>query len=401
MNISVKTKFRASRVAGKPGKLFYQLTSDGCVRRITSSVRLSVEEWRSVERGGGIEPDGRTASLRRRIEADRSRLCRIVRGFGDGLRHHSSAEILRRFRSRDDVPTVLGYLDLRIARLVAENRLGTARNYGRARRSFSMFLGEGDIPLDQLSEQVVAHYNAFLARRGVVRNTVSFYMRILRAVYNRAVRERLTEQKHPFEEVYTGVDRTRKRAVDERIIRRLRDADLTRTPALRMARDLFLFSFYTRGMAFVDLAHLRKKDLSGDALSYVRRKMGQRMLVRMEPCMREIVRRYEPQAGRTPYLFPVLTAIDPVAQDVQYRTALNYYNRCLGRLSELLGLDVKLSSYASRHSWATAARNHDIPIPVISAGMGHTSCRTTEIYLTSLENTTVDRANRALLAALG
>ena len=129
--------------------------------------------------------------------------------------------------------------------------------------------------------------------------------------------------------------------------------------------------------------------------------MGQRMLVRMEPCMREIVRRYEPQAGRTPYLFPVLTAIDPVAQDVQYRTALNYYNRCLGRLSELLGLDVKLSSYASRHSWATAARNHDIPIPVISAGMGHTSCRTTEIYLTSLENTTVDRANRALLAALG
>lgn len=86
---------------------------------------------------------------------------------------------------------------------------------------------------------------------------------------------------------------------------------------------------------------------------------------------------------------------------MQYQTALNYYNRQLKRLSALLGLDCSLSSYTARHSWATAARNHDIPISVISAGMGHTSERTTQIYLSLLENSVIDRANRQITSLLG
>ncbi len=400
MNVFVNVKFRASRVAGKPGRVFYQLVCGGRVRQVASSVSLSEAEWEAVQRQNA-DPDDRTGRLKRRIEAEWLRLCRIVRELDAEMRPYMFCEIVRCFRSRSGDPSVLAFLDARIAQLAAEHRLSTARNYRRARTSFAVFLGDEDIPFDLLSERLIASYNAFLLRRGVVRNTVSFYMRILRAVYNRAVREGLTEQKYPFAEVYTGVDRTCKRAVDEAVIRRMRDADLAATPDLQLARDLFLFSFYTRGMAFVDVAHLRKKDLCGGELSYVRRKTGRRMLVRLEPCMREIIRRYEPLTDHTPYLFPLLTASEPVARDIQYRMALNAYNRWLGRLSERLGLEVKLTSYASRHSWATTARNLDIPIPVISVGMGHTSCRTTEIYLASLENTTVDRANRMLLAALG
>lgn len=400
MNIFVNVKFRASRVAGKPGRVFYQVVCGGRMRQVTSSVCLTGEEWEAMQERYA-EPDERTTRLRCRIAAERLRLCRIVRELDAGGCPDVLGEIARRFRSRSDSPSVLAFFDVRIALLVAENRLGTARNYQRARNSLAAFLCGEDIPFDLLSAQTIARYNRFLIGRGVVRNTVSFYMRILRAVYNRAVRERLTVQKHPFEEVYTGVDRTRKRAVGETVIRRMRDADLSAMPALALARDLFLFSFYARGMAFVDVAHLRKKDLCDGVLSYVRRKTGRHLLVRVEPCMGEIIRRYEPLTGSTSYLFPLLTASDPIERDIQYRTALNLYNRCLGRLSEQLGLEAKLTSYASRHSWATAARNLDIPIPVISAGMGHTSYRTTEIYLASLEDATVDRANRMLLDALG
>ena len=287
-----------------------------------------------------------------------------------------------------------------IARLTSEGRLGTARNYTRTLNSFSAFLGGTDLPFAAFTEPLVEEYNAYLVRRGVVRNTVSFYMRILRAVYNRAVRQRLTEQSFPFSGVYTGIDHTRKRAVEERLIGRLRNLDLSGSDALALARDLFIVSYCTRGMSFVDMAFLRKRDLSGGEINYVRRKTGQLMTVHLETCMREIVRRYEWRTRNTPYVFPLLTAEEPGRAYSQYQIALNYYNRQLKRLSQLLGLEEGLSSYASRHSWATAARNRRVPITVINAGMGHTSERTTRIYLSSLESSVIDCANRKILSAL-
>ena len=84
----------------------------------------------------------------------------------------------------------------------------------------------------------------------------------------------------------------------------------------------------------------------------------------------------------------------------QYQTALGYYNKLLKRLSKILDLDISLSSYTARHSWATAARNHNVPISVISAGMGHTTEKTTQIYLASLESSVIDQANQSILSAL-
>ena len=81
-------------------------------------------------------------------------------------------------------------------------------------------------------------------------------------------------------------------------------------------------------------------------------------------------------------------------------SALNSHNRLLGRLSEILGCGCKLTSYTSRHSWATAARNHNVPISVISQGMGHTSEQTTHIYLTMLENSVIDDANKGIIGEL-
>ena len=82
------------------------------------------------------------------------------------------------------------------------------------------------------------------------------------------------------------------------------------------------------------------------------------------------------------------------------QTALGYYNRRLKRLAELLGLEMPLSSYTSRHTWATTARNHNVPLSIISAGMGHASEKTTQIYLASLESSVVDQANRSIIASL-
>ena len=247
---------------------------------------------------------------------------------------------------------------------------------------------------------LLAEYESYLKARNVTMNTVSFYNRILRAVYNRAADKELTPQRNPFRHVYTGVGKTVKRAIPLGYIRKIKNEDLALKPSMDFARDMFMFSFYTRGMAFVDMAFLRKKDMRDGAIHYVRRKTGLRMTVHLEACMREIIGRYASRTRDTPYLFPVLTAEDPARAYAQYQGALNYYNRLLKKLASLLGLDSGLSSYTSRHSWATAARNHNVPLPVISAGMGHTSERTTQIYLSALETSVVDSANRKILASL-
>ncbi len=279
-------------------------------------------------------------------------------------------------------------------------RIGTAKNYERTLRSFSRFAG-GDTPLSDVTERTIGEYSAYLQRGGIVRNTVSFYMRIMRAVYNKAVRGGLVAQSFPFQNVYTGVDRTRKRAVGENAIIGLHSLNLRGNARMALARDIFIFSYGTRGMSFVDIAYLKRSDIRDGYISYTRRKTGQTVSVRVEPCVHRIIRKYEDTAGNPTYVFPILTSQDPVESYRQYRAAINTYNNRLRKLSSMLAEGCHLSSYTARHSWATVARKHMAPIEVISAGLGHTSERTTRIYLASLESAAVDSVNRAILSAFG
>lgn len=297
-------------------------------------------------------------------------------------------------------PELTDFMNRQIERLEESQRFGTARNYRRALNSLQRFLDGQSCPLSSFTQERIEDYNRFLLRRGVVRNTVSFYMRILRSVYNKAVDERLVRQQHPFRNVYTGVDLTRKRAVDEQLIGRLSRLDLRNSRSLALTRDLFIFSYCSRGMAFVDLAFLRKRDVCDGVIRYARRKTGNRLCIRLEPCMQTIIDRYRRTDDPSEYLFPILTSSDTDKAYRQYQTALNKYNRKLRKLSRLLGLERALTSYTARHSWATAARNHNIPLSIISAGMGHSSEQITRIYLSTMEDSVVDRANHDLLADL-
>lgn len=282
--------------------------------------------------------------------------------------------------------------------LAASNRLGSARNYHKTQCSLNSFLEGEPLPLEALNEELVMGYNAFLVQKGLVRNSISFYMRTLRAVYNRAVRQKLLVQSYPFADVYTGVDNTRKRAVKEEVIQQLYRLTLPEGSPLVLARDLFMFSYCTRGMAFVDIAYLRRHNLQDGTICYSRHKTGQLLCVRIEPCMQRIIDRYKNSS--TPYLFPIITSTDAKMAYEEYVTALNTHNRMLGKLSSMLNCGCKLTSYTPRHSWATAARDHNVPISIISAGMGHTSEQTTRIYLTSLENYIIDDANRGIIGWL-
>lgn len=301
--------------------------------------------------------------------------------------------------NRAPKPLFLDFMAAQIQSLNNSGRIGTAINYTKTFDSFRAFLNGRNPSLDAINEGLIGGYNAFLVNRGLVRNSISFYMRILRATYNKAVRLKLTRQRSPFVDVYTGVDQTRKRAVGEDVIVRLHRLELRKNSTLALTRDIFLFSYFTRGMPFVDIAYLRKSDIQADSICYTRRKTKQLMSVKIEPCIGRIIERYS--TPESPYIFPIITPSTHEEAYQQYRNGLHTYNRTLRKLSKMIGCELHLTSYTSRHSWATAARNQNIPISVISAAMGHSSEQTTRIYLATLENSVIDDANKRLLAHLG
>lgn len=289
-----------------------------------------------------------------------------------------------------------GYAQDSVAQIRKSGKTKTADNYEAALKHLKNYRQGDDLPFDAMTALLMKEFENHLRARGNCRNTTSFYMRGLRSIYNQAVEENLTTQKDIFKLVYTGVDKTTKRAISLTHIRRIKELDLTAHNRLEVARDLFLFSFYTRGMAFVDMAYLKKKDIKDGCLVYRRHKTGQLLTVKWEKEMQAIVNKYQ---NPTPYLLPIITR-ENGTELKQYQNALMLMNRKLKAIARLAGIAQSLSMYTSRHSWATIARDKNIPLSVISKGLGHDNDLNTQIYLASIRTEEVDRANRRIIREL-
>lgn len=295
----------------------------------------------------------------------------------------------------------ISFMERCVVRLADAGRSRTSETYRSALRSFSVFCGHRRPTADDINASLIEDYENYLVRRGLSPNTTSFYMRVLRAAYNSAVISGLTVQRSPFVRVYTGIGRTVKRAVPIPVISRIKNLDLSGKPSFELTRDLFMFSFYTRGMSFVDMAYLCKNDLKDGVLSYGRHKTGRRLNIKWEKCMQDIVDRYSALTGDTPFLLPILKdSKDKEVLRRSYCTALRWVNRNLKKLGELAGCKIPLTTYVARHTWASTAYARNIPVAVISEGLGHESEKTTRVYLKSLDDDVINRANASIIDAL-
>lgn len=300
-----------------------------------------------------------------------------------------------KFRPRT---SLFSYMESQVTKLRGHGQYRTAETYNSTLNSFRYFRKDSDLSLKELSNELLADYAFYLKNRGVSPNTVAFYLKRLRAIYNKAVEEELVENRHPFREISTSSEKTAKRAISLKYIRQLKELDLTHSPSKCFARDMFLFSFYTRGMSFIDMANLQKADLCSDILSYRRKKTGQQLSIHWEPCMKQIAERYQ-TPPTSPYLLAILRPTDGDPRK-QYHSVLTLINRHLKEIGRSIGLSIPLTMYVARHSWASIARNEGIPLSVISEGMGHESERTTRIYLASLEPQIINNANKKILQKL-
>lgn len=336
-------------------------------------------------------------SMHERIRRDFERLSKIVRKFNANGLTYTVDDVINEFNRYAHEYSLFNFMENIIAKLRQNGRLRTSETYKSALNSFKKYRAEEDIMLDCISSETMKGYEAWHKARGVTPNTISFYTRILRAVYNRAVEDDIIENRNPFRHVYTGVDKTVKRALPLALIKKIKALDLTLAPALDFARDMFLMSFYLRGMSFTDMAFLKKSDLKNGYISYRRRKTGQRLIIEWTKEMQMMLDKYP--ENNSDYLLPVIrdTAAD---ERCVYRKASYNINYSLKRIAEMAGVSIPLTLYVARHSWASAAKVKGIPLSVISEGLGHDSEATTRIYLADLDSSVVDRANSLILSSL-
>ena len=224
-------------------------------------------------------------------------------------------------RNKKTSESLFTFMNLLIALLLKNGQLRTMQHYKATLNSYMRFRNDKDITLQEIDAEEMQSYEAYLKNVAkVCANTSSFYLRILRATYNKAVEKGLipAPQQNPFKNVYTGIAKTKKRAIPTAAVSQIKhlntvnDAhdDNKLTPKQELARDAFLMSFYLRGISFIDLAHLRKSDLKDGFISYTRSKTGQRISIRWEKDMQDMVDKYQAETVSSPYLFPFLADSD-------------------------------------------------------------------------------------------
>ena len=400
---SVKTMFRQSTVEGKEGTLYFRVIHERVARTVFTNCHVFQDEWDSVSSSviivGTKERRAYLELTVSKLKLDLQRLAKIIAEKETAKARFTADDIVAEYRNQPEFMTFFTFIRSMIAKKTAAKRYGTAKTYRDALASFSGFRKGEDVPFDALDRETICQYEAWMKDKGLKTNTSSCYLRTLKTLYLKAVDVGLTDDKDIFSRVFTGFTTTAKRAVTIEAIRRILKLRLKDGSALAFARDMFMLSFYLQGISFVDMAYLKKADIRNGLLQYSRKKTGQTITISWEREMQEIVDAYSSLAKDTPYLLPIIKKQDGTERG-QYEKAEHNVNRNLKKIGEMAGLHIPLTTYVSRHSWASIMRDMGNDISVISRGLGHEDIKTTQIYLSAIDNSTVMKANKRLIGRI-
>lgn len=286
--ITIKVKFRESTIKKKKGTIYYLLTRNKEYREITTPYKIHSHEWNDKRSLIAIS----NAEYQRRYELQliENSIIRDIRHLQHILTSENNIDTIIKLFKKIQGESLLSVFSKSVTNdLYIKNQPRTAKSYIASVKSFLRFRNGVDISFEELTPKLISDYERYLKEQQICNNTISFYMRNLRAIYNRAVEESYTEQKHPFKKVFVGNDKTIKRAIDEDVISRLKTLDLSSKPRLAFSRDMFMFSFYARGMAFIDLAYLTKENIQGEYIIYRRHKTGQELSIKTRNMLKKLL----------------------------------------------------------------------------------------------------------------
>ena len=250
-------------------------------------------------------------------------------------------------------------------------------------------------------------------RKGCSGNTRRILFKTLRSLLNMAIEAKeASPATYPFGkggfEVAKLGEETEKRYLPSDYLLKIKTTTSAKK-ANEYARKLFLFSYFSYGMSFTDMARLTPENIkrleNGQYIVYKRFKTknskgAKAISIKLTEELQTLINELcVIQAPVDNYLLPIVS-IEGLTGEKLYnhlKTRLGKLNKYLEKLAEEFGIsDINITSYVSRHTMAMSLQNKEIPREVISQILGHKDLKTTNTYLDSFNSSVIDEAVKVL-----
>ena len=390
----------------KDGTLPLMLRATKDRKRKYVSLGLSLQEkfW-DFEKGKPKRNCPNKEQIERLIAAKTAEYNDLIVEMTTQQREYTAETLVSHFHNQVRCATVVELYDKLIDDMKRGGKLGNAGVYKYSRTLLLKFTGQRlQIPFSDIDAVWLRRYENWLRTSGCGDTTISQLFRTLRSVFNKAIELQLVKRDYyPFDtyKISKFDTRTKKRAITKEDVRKVIALDLSQGyPSERLARDIFVFSYFGAGINFADIALLKYGNIRDGRVQYVRKKTGKPINFLLTEEMRNIIVKYQRQ-GQTDedYIFPILDCRVHRTEQQRYdRThkVLTNTNRWLRKIGQRVGIE-HLTTYVARHTFATVLKRSGVSVALISESLGHSDLSTTQIYLDSFENSQIDAAMQHLL----
>lgn len=378
--------------------LMMQIIHNKKVKRINLGYSLYKEEWDSKNtkvKGKGDLAAEINSFIIEELEKANTQLMNLKRA----KTQFSVDELIGKIKAPSIGKSFTQYTNELIDRLRKANKLGNADSYQWALNAIHNFTGKKDVSFSDIDFKFLSGLKEYHLGNGNSINGLNVYLRAIRAIYNKAINEGIVnKENYPFDKFKLQNEKTQKRAIPKEDIQKIANMELKENTEHWHTRNLFLFSFYTIGMNWSDMAKLKIKNISNGRIIYKRTKTHKEYSIALNPKIQTILDYYTTGKKLDDYLFPIIDRtenIEDTRKDI--RNKLKTFNKYLDTLGKEAGFDGKLTSYVARHSWASIANFAGTQLGVISQGLGHSDLKTTQTYLAEFDNSDIDQANANIL----
>jgi len=401
-NVVISLDTRRER-KDKTYPIIFRLSHDGKTLPISSGYSVPEKFWDDTYRKirnsyKGIDNITRANNF---LEKEKARFIDVLTKLKDKdeLRFLSINEIKERLTALKSDETFFSYTQMIIDDMIKQKRVGNARSYSNTLREMKVFRDKKDFTFNELSYNFLKKFEAYYLAKGLSENGLAVYMRTLRAIYNRAAKDGVAEKDvYPFENYTIKTKPTKKRAIGMDAIQRIIGLEYEQGSILFETRNIFLMSFYLMGAPFVDLAYLTVNNIVDGRIQYKRQKTGKHYDIKISENLLPIIEYYKNDKSGDDYLLHIIKrgTLGDQYKDIMW--ARKRYNKRLKLIATDAKIGENLTSYVSRHSFASIANNMAIPLTAISEMMGHQKISTTQIYLAGLQKQVIDDYNEKIVS---
>ncbi len=391
----VLDKRRAKTDGTYPVKL--RLTHQSKTSNLSCNIYLDEKEW-DLKRQEVKPSHQNYQKLNFKLSKLRLEIQEVILDFESKRKPFSAHSIIDTYKRGAINYSFKQYAEIQIQYLIDGGKLGTARTYKNSIDKLFSFCKNKQLRFEEIDYSFLEKFQNSMLKEGLKVNSISVYMRSIRAIYNRGIKSGIVDRVYyPFNDFQIKSEKTVSRALTKKEMKLIQDYPLKIGSSIWKNREYFILAFNLIGISFVDLAFLKRKNIVDGRIIYKRKKTGKNYSIKLTKKAMAVLK-YFKVAEKSPdeFLLPIIKADSKsyAAQLKNSRQGYRHCNRCLKRLIKEIGIEKDITTYWSRYSWANIAKSYGYSKDLIAEALGHEyGNRVTGIYLDNYGNDVIDKAN--------